>query len=582
MERVFENRPLGILALAFLCSAAAWGAAKTPPLRSLEAKSLDVFLRRRGPRPPSGNIAIIAIDEKTLETLREPFAFYLRRVADAAERAYKAGAVAVGIDLVQPREYAGPEFREGARKIERLIRLRKNTIFAYRIYPKLEVSSFLRSLENAGVAHLTRDPDGFIRRQRLAFEQAPGVVRPSFALQVYRRARGDCRAATSADAGAEPLIDYAGPRGTFPAYSLVDVLRGRVPARAFQERVVLIGDTSNEGQDIHLTPLSRIMPGVEVHANALNTLLSGFPLREAPAWWGAVFTSALALLMAGSSLGLGMGGSAGLLGLATALYVFVSYGVFLRYGVKLDLAGPLLAMPAAFFSIHGRRYALERRQRALLHRLFSEQVSPRIVETMLGAPPQAVLRGESLELSILFSDIENFTTLSELLPPGTLVAILNEYFSEMVEIIFKEDGTVGKFIGDGLMAYWGAPLPQTDHADRAARAALAMTRRSEVFSRKWKNRLPLPFHIRVGIHTGAAVVGNIGSVRHREFTALGDNVNIASRLEGLNKSFGSAILISSGTREKLDGRFACRSLGRCELKGKNRLVEVYALDGFQN
>ncbi|MBI4248975.1 MAG: adenylate/guanylate cyclase domain-containing protein [Elusimicrobia bacterium] len=564
-------------------AAAVWTAGSLRPFEILELRTLDAFLKWRGTEAPSKSLLIVGIDDKSLEEIQEPYAFYARHIARAIQTALDGGAWAVGLDAIQPREYVNPEFKRGSREMAALLRKRRDVVCAYRLYPDIQASTFLRSLENAGAVNLTRDLDGVVRRQRLVFEHPPGVPRPGLAFKIHQAAasRGFLKALRANPQPETVIINYAGPGGTVPRLSLVDVYKGRTPAGAFKDKIVLIGDVSAEGQEVHMTPFSADMPGVEVHANVLHTLLSGRRLAGAPGWINVLIVLILAAMAAFifSVSGAGMGGVAAFV--LSGAYAVGAYTCFIRGGIKLEVVRPLMAVPAVYAAVYGRRFARERKKRALVQGLFSQYVAPEVVREILTRKDGLKLSGETREVTVLFSDIENFSTLSEKLPPDQLVMLLNTYFSAMVGILFKEKGTLGKFLGDGLMAYWGAPVEQKDHAERAARAAAAMCAQVADFADQWQSILPFRFNVRIGIHTGEVIAGDIGSVAHREYTVIGDNVNIAARLEPLNKQFGSRMMISAATYEHVKHKSECRRLGSMQVKGKDIPVEVYELSSWK-
>ena len=214
------------------------------------------------------------------------------------------------------------------------------------------------------------------------------------------------------------------------------------------------------------------------------------------------------------------------------------------------------------------------KEKRKISELFSRYLPERVIDEMV-EKMEIPLGGERREITVLFSDIRNFTSLSEKRDPADVVSDLNEFFNEMTECIFKYDGMVDKFLGDGIMAIFGAPVPVPGHAEKAVMAALEMVERAERLKKKWKTRGKRGFDIGIGIHTGVAVVGNVGSSKRMEYTAIGDTVNLAARLEPLNKEYGTRIIISETTKRQIKDFFILRDLGSVKVKGKRAEVKIY-------
>jgi adenylate cyclase len=384
--------------------------------------------------------------------------------------------------------------------------------------------------------------------------------------------------ATLPAAGKTYAINFAGPAGTFPTYSISDFLNGNVPAQALTEKIVLIGATANDLHDVVPVPVgSGLMSGVEWHANIVdNILLNRFrtvmpgPFADLA---GAILVFALLILLLRVR---------GMIALPVTVGALVAVPAVSYFGLRNGLVIPYLwneiAILVAFFSYGLFKWFVTEAEKRRIRRTVQNYFSPAVLDAILKNPKSLSLGGEWREVTVLFSDIRSFTTITERTPPETLTKLLNEYFTEMAAYIFSTDGVLDKFIGDAVMAFWGAPLSQPDHADRAMRAALGMIRRVKELQKKWADE-KFPFvDIGIGIHTGKAMVGNMGSEKRFDYTVIGDTVNAASRLEGLNKEYKTHIIISEAVKEKLKDSVNCRALGDVTVKGKTAALKVYAVE----
>ncbi len=387
------------------------------------------------------------------------------------------------------------------------------------------------------------------------------------------------------------LINFVGPYQTYTHYSMWDVLQGTVPADAFRDKIVLVGATAIGIGDIRTTPYQghgRTYMGVEVHANILDNLLHsdeagrGFLTRGI---WEELTDAALILLF-GLAFGALFCLLRPLLATATVLLTLAAfcgfvYWAFAIQGRWLSLVIPATTLIVNYAAVTSYRMVFEEREKRRVRKTFGQYLSPDVI-ALIEKDPERYIRmgGESRELTVMFSDIRGFTTISETLEPCAVVQLLNEYLSQMTDAVFQEQGTLDKYIGDAVMAFWGSPYPQQDHAARACRSALEMMRRLEQLNARWKSLGKPQFDIGVGIHTGTMNVGNMGSDRRLSWTVIGDNVNLASRLEGVNKEYRCHILITEATWTLVHEQFAARLLDRIRVKGREReAVAIYELLG---
>lgn len=386
------------------------------------------------------------------------------------------------------------------------------------------------------------------------------------------------------------LIRYAGiwPDGrpayeTFSFYDLFyaeqQLLAGETPVvdpSRFRDRLVVVGATAAGLHDVFSTPLVGKLSGPELHASVLDSMVTGRFLDEAPAWAGAALVLAAGLLLGVTAVHLSpwAAGVAALLvgaaltGLATWLFAL---------GVWVPLVAPLMAAATATFGGAAWQYVVEGREKRRVKQLFSRYVSKDVYERLLANPEDARLGGQRRLMTVLFSDIRGFTSVSERGEPEEIVRQLNEYFSRMVPIVFEHRGTIDKFVGDMIMALFGAPLDDPDHADHAVQAALAMAAELAALNREWAADGRPVLNIGIGISTGEMVAGNLGSESIMSYTVIGDNVNLGARLEALNKDYGTHVLISEATRQALKGRYDVQALGEVTVRGRSQPVRIHAV-----
>jgi adenylate cyclase len=467
--------------------------------------------------------------------------------------------------------------------------------------PGLEEAS-----RGVGAVNLDRslDPDGAIRWWPPSY-RCRGNFYPSLDLAVamdilgvdrlsqsgrHELALGHSRFPLSPRSG-RMAIRYFGPERTFPGYSfshvVQDYLRSkqRLPAelgaREFRGKVVLVG-TNVENIDLVKTPFPSLMPGVEYHANVLGDLLTGVSVRRAPREATVLLIVGLALLASIASFRAeNLLRSMLLVALLLVAYAGAAIILYRHFSLWLDIPAPLSALLLAMVTAMVLSYAIEGKEKRFLRHAFERYLHPEIINEIVRKPGMLKLGGVRREISVLFSDLAGFTSMSERLEPETLVAVLNRYLSEMSRIIMDEVGTLDKYEGDAIMAFWGAPLPSTDHARRACRAAIACQRRLEEIRPSFEAAGVSSMQARIGINSGPAVVGNMGSEMRFDYTAMGDNVNLASRLEGVNKVYGTAILVSEATFAGAQEEIEAREIDILRVKGKKQPVRVYELLGLK-
>jgi len=458
------------------------------------------------------------------------------------------------------------------------------------------LGEFAANAKNFGYFNVIPDPDGTVRREpiiipfrgsfypsldvaaalaytNLPLDQVNVVFNPN---GLERIDFG--RISIPTDPRGFVLIDYYGGSKTFPTYSLADVVQRKMPGEAFRDRLVMIGLTATGIGDMAVTPFQQMgFFGVEVHANFIDNILQGRficrGIRES-------IIDILFLLFFSLAAGMVLSkvpplrATTILLACLGAFFWLADY-LFARHQVWIVAFLPTAALTVNYAGIVSYRFFFEEREKRKIRGAFHQYVPPGLIAQILQRPELLRLGGEEKELTAMFTDIRGFTTLSEGLSATTLVDLLNEYLSVMTDTIFKHWGTLDKYIGDAIMAFWGAPYPQSDHAERACCAALEMLRALEKLQAKWEAEGRPRIDIGIGINTGPMVVGNIGSSKRFNFTVMGDNVNLASRLEGINKQFGTHLVISENTYSAVRDKVVGRELDLIRVKGKMRPVKIY-------
>ena len=484
----------------------------------------------------------------------------------------------------------------------------------------LPFDELARASRAIGHSLLVLDPDGPVRRAA-PFVSVGGKAVPSLAVAAAMSATGTSPAAVAADAGewrlggvtvplgeqALPslydgrerrlarrmLIRYPGPvlsggKPTYQDYSFYDLfysqaqlLEGQKPnvdPSVFKGKIVVIGTTAPGLSDLFTTPFAvGKMPGMQVHASVIDNVLSARFTRQAPAWSAAATLVAAALAVALVSMFSSLWITVAVTVLLVGALVFGSLALFER-GLWLRLAAPGLGVALASFGGVAYQYLVEGREKRTIKRLFSRYVAPDVFHHLMADPSRARLGGDRREMTVLFSDIRGFTAVTERGRPEDIVGQLNEYFTRMVRVLFEHQGTLDKFVGDLVMALFGAPLDDEDHAEHAVQAALAMRRELAALNREWAARGWPTLDIGIGINTGEMVAGNIGSDTIMSYTVIGDAVNLGSRLEALNKQYGTHVIISDSTRARLKGRYHVRALGEVVVRGKSQPVAIFEVE----
>jgi adenylate cyclase len=465
------------------------------------------------------------------------------------------------------------------------------------LFPVSEIAS--RAAILADVQH-NPDPDGVYRRIRL-FRLFDGRAVPSLALGSLLAgspdARLEIRQGSMSIGGKRVPIDregyailrFRGASGTaYRQYSAAAVIQSdlRVQAgeepvikdpEAFRDRHVIFGFSAPGLFDLRPAPVGGVFPGSEIHATALDNLLEGDFPADAPLP-AAVALALLPALLSAVTVVFSRSAWKSLLLFAAwlPLPVLLSLLAYAK-GYRLPLVFPEAAVSLSLLGGLAVNYATEGKQKRFIKGAFRQYLSPEVIERLIAHPELLKLGGERRTLSVFFSDLQGFTSIAEGMEPEALTALLNDYLSAMTDIVHEEGGTLDKYVGDAIIAFWNAPLDQPDHAVRAARAAVRCQERLAELRPVFRENSGKDLYMRIGLNTGAAVVGNLGSRSRFDYTILGDAVNLASRLEGINKQFGTYVLASEALRDALGDGIAAREISRVSVVGRKEPVRVFEL-----
>ncbi|GAA6118883.1 adenylate/guanylate cyclase domain-containing protein [Acidovorax sp. FG27] len=570
----------GGLALALV-----WALSLTRPWAGLEMKVFDAFSTLAAPGRSAVPIVILAIDEPTFRHVEHAWPFPRSLHARLLDRLQADGAAAVGFDVL----FAQPSHPVEDAAFARSIAAASSVVLASAREPLdgaqedpaswAEVMPLRRFLAAGAVPgeSLVQPADDFVvRRANAHVNSFAGKLA---ALADARAARAHRLAAPS------EFVVYRGPRGTFETRSYYEaLLPGVLPPGFFRGKIVLIGrsaqapaELGHAQADLFNAPFAvlggeRLFPGVELQATLIDNQLTGAQLRSVDTGW-----SPLALML-GLPLLLAAGwrwpASAAPLALLLAGAMASGSWLLFQRGLWWPPLFPVVGVLASVGATALLAYGVARRRARLLRARFAQYVPPAVASRIAAEPGQVRLGGESREITLMFTDLAGFTTLSEQLSPEQTVEVLTACFNAMVPRVHAAGGTVDKFIGDAMMAFWGAPLQDGRHAEQAVRVAIALQHAMPALAVGLVARGLPPVQLSIGLHTGRAVVGNVGSEQRFAYTAVGDAVNVAARLEAANKAFDTGILLSAATAAQLPPDIPLRVLGDITVRGRAEAVRV--------
>ncbi|MDX2218150.1 MAG: adenylate/guanylate cyclase domain-containing protein [Burkholderiales bacterium] len=557
----------------------------------LELRVHDLLAVQTAPNRSQLPITIIGIDETSFQQIGRQWPWPRRLHAQLIDQAHKAGALVIALDLMMSEASADPE--DDRLLAEAIARAGNVVVAAGMQYQESQYARqwlrvdpldvFRNAGAGVGLTNIIQDSDLVVRRM----PEGKDVFWRSIIDRANQRAPGML---TSPPDQTGRMIGYAGPDRTFPYVSYYQALRAEtdLPPSVFQDQIVIIGldaKASANAQavqpDQFATPFTSVSEwltaGAELHANFLESALTGRGVQPLGRLWGWIL-AITAILAAGilmrewRPLLSGLAGLA-LIGLTGALATVL----FVHQLVWIPCLGAMFGVALVYAQLGTHAYFTERRQRRETRRAFSMYLAPEVVDEIMAHPEKLKLGGERREVTLLFTDLAGFTTLSEMLGPEQVAQLLNEHFSRATAIIKQRGGTVNRFIGDAIMAFWGAPLADPDQALHACESAIEMQLDMRALRDELAARGLPPLHMRVGIHSGPAILGNLGSVDRFDYTAIGDSVNLAARLEGVNKLYGTEILLSIETAKALRGRIGLRRVDRVIVKGKTEAVDIFTV-----
>ena len=591
------QRVLAAILIAIAASGLAWFASTVTLVRTLEGRTIDWRFLFRGPAGERlSDVVVVLIEEEADLPYWSPIP--RQHLADVIGRLGEARYVGLDVLLDKPSFDA-----EGDRALREALVAAGNVVAVSYLadgHEHLPGPDFRDVLLDHGYATFSVGTDAEIVRRGTVYQDLSAGRALSLAGNIYLRTLGreggELRDGSIAGELAGPhLIDYSGPplavyreqEGLAGGFILCPshlVARGVYPEAFFADKIVFVGSGLMDAPDRYRTPYFagrygyEKTFGVEIHAHVLSTLLKSDPLREPPpvqvamAVLSFALVAALAVVLASTQV------SGLLLVLELASMWAGGFWLFASSQSVVPLIVPSLAVVVAF-SVAQAYFALtEGRERRRTRQLFEKYLSPDVITEFMDQEENWALGGRRMDITVMFADLEGFTPLSEKLEPEELVRVMNRYLSEVTGIILGEGGTIDKYEGDLVMAFFGAPMPQDDHAARACRAAARMQERMGELRAEWE-AIGLPeLKVRIGLNSGPAVVGNMGSDFRFNYTAMGDTVNLAARLEPANKEFGTYTMVSAETRLRAGSvGFVFQRLGQTEVKGKSEPIEVYEL-----
>jgi adenylate cyclase len=570
----------------------------------IEQRTYDLRFRFRGPLPAVADIpiTILAVDEQTLTNIPDPMLLWHRHFARVINALANADAGVVGVDFILADvTRLDPE---GQQTLSQALLEAGNRsvpiVLAYRVRETgVEQPPEAVRLAALAVGHplafinLTSDTDDFVRRQQIEAPAEGGQVEPSFAFAIADAfAKKNNRSMKPVPTGSTLFINYRGPEH-FELISFDSVLKAAEKGdheylHHFAGRIVLIGRVGERGdEDFHSTPqyywegrgqnsAASRTPGIEIHGHAITTLLSGQFIQPLNPTYQQLLTMFLIALVAALCFRLRPVIAVAACVAAVALFLGGSIWAF-NQGYVISVVPPFFGATVMLGLSETTNFMLEGREKRRLRQIFKRYVNDQVIEQVVESPDSLALQGKKRYITVLFADIRGFTTRSEKMPPESLVRDLNQYLTAMVEAIQSRNGMIDKFIGDGIMALFGVPLNDPNHILHAVEAAKAMIEALDRLNRKLVENGREPIAIGIGLHAGEAVVGNIGSPEKMEYTAIGDVVNTAARIESLTRKLDANILISGDAFSALEGKIAGEPKGDQALKGKDLPVSIYKI-----
>ena len=585
MTRSDRRKIISLTAVALAACGIGIATYATHLLRRSELQTVDARFSIRGRQPVPSDIVFVALNplaEQELEKhgLQARSPLPRKYDAEVIDHLRKAGAKTIAIDFEFIERTKESEDLELVEALERahgktvLATVNVSTTGGTKIFGDGSVLPEIGA--RPAEVRLTLDSDGVVRRMAYEYSHLK-----SFPVVIAETTTGHHIHASLFEHGTVP-IDFVGPPESFSQISYTAVLLGHFPKNAFKGKTVIVGASSPILQDLHLTATtgSVEMSGPEIWANAVATLLKGVPLRNAPGWLDVLLIVLLGVTVPLASLRIHRLGTLVVAAALAALFTVVTQLAF-NGGRIITFVYPLLALALATVGTLAVLYMTETLERERVRAVFSRFVNDNVVEQVLANADQNLrLGGVERECTVLFSDLRSFTSFSESQPAAKVIEVVNYYLNEMTDAILDEGGTIIAYMGDGIMAVFGAPIEQDDHADRAVRAAREMIGPRLDHFNQWltDQGFPSKFVMGVGLNTGPVMAGNVGSERRIEYTAIGDTTNTASRLEGMTKGHAEMLFMASATRDRLiEPPEDLVRVGEFEVRGRTSKMEIWTI-----
>jgi adenylate cyclase len=558
------------LGVGFAATGLALVAYGTNVFRDLDLRSVDARFSIRGNQGAPSDIVVVKVDDKTFSDTQRRWEDFRPLHADMITKLKEEGAKVIVYDV----QFTEPGKKEADDvKLIEAVGDAGNVVLATTGAPVFGDDALVREYNGTvGNANFPPDSGGYLRRMRYEIDG-----QKTLAVAAAERDRG-----TPVKAFPPTWIDYRGPVETFKSVSFSDALEGRVPRDFFRGKIVVVGPWASTFQDLHPVSYGEdLMPGPEIQANAISTVLRGQPLNSVPGWVNIVLIVVLGLLAPLSGLRFSLRGTL-FLSLASALAYLVLTQLAFHEGWILSFVYPFGALVLSSVGALGAHYLLAAFERERVRDVFSRFVPETVVEQVLARTDRDLrLGGVSLESTVMFTDLRGFTTFSEALPPARVIECLNGYLEEMTEAILGHGGTLVSYEGDGIMAVFGAPIEQPDHADRALAASREMLTERLPKWNAWLREQDVSdgFKMGIGLNTGMVVSGNVGSERRLEYTAIGDTTNTAARLQAMTKGQSHLLFFSDTTRERLQRKIEdLVFIDEFEVRGRSQAVKIWSIE----
>ncbi len=635
-----KEKPLYSLLISVVVILLALLIGQTTTFISLEHDLLDYRFKMRGSIDISDSpIVILAIDDQSDESTPARWPWPREYFAHVIENLIEAEVKAIGIDVIFEQADFSPGGEMSDQRFADILAQHNNVVLAGKLMVptgRVDIITLVPPYEKFvetgvpwGLVSFNLDEDGFYRRY-LVGQTYNDRIYPSFAaalLKIYANLDPNTEVLDMEDRfvigpysipkinSYSSIINYMGPSGTFPRYSFDAVLDdvdfdliidydldsfddpgdeelglppGLLASGMLKDKIILIGSTVVELHDDFPTPFlqtrdeeGRLVPiltyGVEIHANMLQMILSENYLHSLPYIWELLLLVLLGVLVFIITRYLPTFGGVFVMILLLVLYFVSTFVLFGQWNTIIQVSTPILVILLTFGGHTIYHYVLSQHEKKMITGAFAHYVPAKVVDQILADPEKLSLGGEEREVTVMFTDVAGFTSLSERLTPAELVKLLNEYLTEMTDTVLAHDGIIDKYEGDAIMAEFGVPVPYDNHAFMACKTAIEMQKKLIKLREKWKKEGKPELRARIGINTGEVIVGNMGSRDVFDYTVMGDHVNLGSRLEGANKFYGTEIMISEFTYDYVKDEFYTRELDLIRVKGKDKPIKVFQL-----